>query len=823
MYYASIGILALFILLIENRDILIKRDKVFDKPFWVIYRRFLIAIIIYLVTDVLWGFLESLKIPALLFADTSFYFFSMAIGVFFWSQFVVVFLNEKNGFEAFLVHSGRIIALIVAVLSVVNIFFPLLFSIDPDGIYHALTFRYVILLAQIILLVLISIHTLESSFRLRKEVEKSKKYSIIAHFGLIMAFFMILQALFPYLPMYAVAYLLGTCLLRALVIRNEREEFRQKLDEAREISILKQSITTLLDNMPALSFSKDATTGVYLACNQAFAEYAHKENPDGVIGLTDEQIFDPETAKAFVEDDRMALSMDEPYIFYEDVKDAAGNGRQFQTTKLKFTDPDGRLCLLGMCEDVTDLVRIQRENATTKEAYEKARTSGIIFTHIAQTLAHGYEDLYYINLETEEFIEYHTDNETGALSEVRRGKEFFASCIRDAEGYVYPDDKERVLRAISHDNLISALEKNNVFMMTYRLLSDGEPFYVSMKVSRMEDDDRFIILGVADVDEDVKARLAAEQAKEERTAYMRLNALSGDFIAVYVVDPETDTYHEFSATDEYKSFDLSKEGTEFFEASREQIGKVIYSEDLERFMTYFTRENVLSEVEESGIFVMSYRLMINGKPTHVCLKASMIEEMEGKQLIVGINDVDSHVRREEDYTRRLAQAQVKASIDALTGVKNKHAYLDEEERLDRLIEEHREPEFAIVILDVNNLKTINDTKGHQAGDDYIRGACKIICDTFKKSPVFRVGGDEFAVVTEGDDYTSIDTLVGKINDHNAKASCSGGIVIACGFAKYDSDDCVATVFERADTAMYENKAILKEGKEETDKKESSVL
>jgi uncharacterized protein YlxW (UPF0749 family) len=67
----------------------------------------------------------------------------------------------------------------------------------------------------------------------------------------------------------------------------------------------------------------------------------------------------------------MALSMDKPYIFFEDVPDAAGNPRQFQTTKLKFIDAAGRLCTLGICQDVTDLVRIQRENATTKEAYEK--------------------------------------------------------------------------------------------------------------------------------------------------------------------------------------------------------------------------------------------------------------------------------------------------------------------------------------------------------------------------------------------------------------------------------------------------------------------
>ena len=71
-----------------------------------------------------------------------------------------------------------------------------------------------------------------------------------------------------------------------------------------------------------------------------------------MIGLTDEEIFDPDTARHFVEDDRVALSMDEPYIFFEDVPDAAGKQRQLQTTKLKYTDANGRLCTLGMKADL---------------------------------------------------------------------------------------------------------------------------------------------------------------------------------------------------------------------------------------------------------------------------------------------------------------------------------------------------------------------------------------------------------------------------------------------------------------------------------------
>ena len=133
-----------------------------------------------------------------------------------------------------------------------------------------------------------------------------------------------------------------------------------QVENAANLANLMGSVTSLLSNMPALSFSKDAQTGVYLACNQAFAEYAHKSSPEEVIGLTDHEIFDKETADHFVDDDKKAIEMDEPYIFFEDVPDAGGTHiRNLQTTKLKFVDTNGRLCTLGMCVDVTEMTKIK--------------------------------------------------------------------------------------------------------------------------------------------------------------------------------------------------------------------------------------------------------------------------------------------------------------------------------------------------------------------------------------------------------------------------------------------------------------------------------
>ena len=806
MYYSAIGLLAVFILLIENGDILPAARGAFEKPAWKVYRRFLFAVLAYYVTDILWGFLESRKLSALLFTDTTVYFMAMAAGVLFWAEFTVTYLGEKNEFGQMLVSAGRFIAGLITLLAMLNIVEPTLFSVDADCVYHTLPLRYAVLVVQILLLLLISGYAF---YNLRLHTANRGKNRAVVLFGLIMALFLFVQLWFAYLPLYSIAYMLGTCLLHTFVINEEHEEYRRGMEETEKIRALNDTIVSLMDNMPAMTFTKDAKTGVYLACNQAFAEYAHKDTPAGVIGLAAEEIFDADTARQFTEEDRIALSMDEPYVFFEDVPDAAGNQRQLQTTKLKYTNFAGQLCVLGMCQDVTDMVRVQREDATSKEAYEKARSAGIIYTHTAQTLARGYTEILHVNLDSEEYIEYHVEENTGKLVEKRRGWHFFEVCSLDTEQFVYAEDCASVVKALERKTLEAELDRNRTFVMTFRMLKEGAPRYVNMNVSRSEDDGRWIILGVTDVDDQMKRRHAAVRAQEEQIAYARVKALIGDFLCIYIVDPKTGRYREFSATQSYEALAQDKEGMDFFAAVREAARRINHSEDLNRFLSTFTQENVMAEIGRHGIFTVSYRLMMEDQPRYVQLKAAIVQESEGDRLIVGINDIDAQVRQEETYVQRLAQARINASIDPLTGVKNRHAYLEAEARLNKQIAEQRAPEFAIVLLDVNDLKKVNDTAGHKAGDIYIKDACRIICDVFKHSPVFRIGGDEFAVISQGGDYARIDRLVARMSEHNRQASQNGGIIIACGMAKYEGDARTALVFERADRDMYGNKNRLK--------------
>ncbi len=457
-----------------------------------------------------------------------------------------------------------------------------------------------------------------------------------------------------------------------------------------------------------------------------------------------------------------------------------------------------------------DYAELAGENSRLREALRTERQHSVIYTHIAHALTRDYTDLFYVNMETDEYIEYHTDDDRGVLVESRRASDFFESCAREAKLYVHPEEQEKFVQAMNRQFLMHALSDSRFFEMSYRRIKNGRTFYVQMKVSRMTDDPRFIVIAVSDIDELVKKRKAEEKIQEERIIYARLHAITGNFIVIYVVDPVTGTYREFSSTDGFaESFRQAKEGRDFFRIAREKAAIHNDPADLNRFLAVFTKENVLKEIEANGIFTFGYCLLMNGKPLHVQMKAAMVEEKDGPQLIVGINDIDAQVRQEEEMEHRLLQAQSEANIDALTGVRNRHAYLEEETRMDRLIAANKARPFAVVVMDLNDLKKINDTCGHQFGDQYLCDACRIICDTFRHSPVFRIGGDEFAVIAQGQDYQNIKQRQQEMDAHNEAALKSNGIVIACGMSEFRDDPCVAAVFERADHAMYENKNRLK--------------
>ncbi|MBR0132754.1 MAG: GGDEF domain-containing protein [Lachnospiraceae bacterium] len=208
-----------------------------------------------------------------------------------------------------------------------------------------------------------------------------------------------------------------------------------------------------------------------------------------------------------------------------------------------------------------------------------------------------------------------------------------------------------------------------------------------------------------------------------------------------------------------------------------------------------------------------------------------------KKLAVGKTEVGELARQTsemmleiDDYMRTLVytnkelneskqrerDAQNMAMKDGLTGIRNKTAYENMRETLDNRVLEGF-TEFGVAMADMNYLKLINDTYGHDKGDLAIVKLSRIICNVFKHSPVFRIGGDEFAVILMGEDYTNADKLVEKFRGMISELSREWSlekwdrISAAIGMAKFDPlrDLTVESVFKRADDIMYNEKVKMK--------------
>ena len=293
----------------------------------------------------------------------------------------------------------------------------------------------------------------------------------------------------------------GRAVQKALEEARKTEEENRRLTEevqsAAKLADLLGSVSSLLTNMPAMSFSKELKTGRYLACNQAFAEYAGKARPEDVTGLTDHEIFDRETADHFVEDDQKAAAMDKPYIFFEDVPNASGSViRNLQTTKVKFLDPSGRECLLGMCVDVTEMARRKAEEAESRARQQELEEKLALQERLLEqeqrqrelnsmitAMASDYRSVYHVDLDEDDAVCYRAD--PGDPNQTPEGIHFpyLSRFTEYCERYVDPAYREGFLRFIQPDYVRKTMDTEPIMAYRYLAHRDGRDYYEMLRMA----------------------------------------------------------------------------------------------------------------------------------------------------------------------------------------------------------------------------------------------------------------------------------------------------------------------------------------------------
>ncbi len=177
-----------------------------------------------------------------------------------------------------------------------------------------------------------------------------------------------------------------------------------------------------------------------------------------------------------------------------------------------------------------------------------------------------------------------------------------------------------------------------------------------------------------------------------------------------------------------------------------------------------------------------------------------------------ISSAESNLRYMNEY-RTISE---KAHTDVLTGVRNKTAFEDMAMEFLERIDTEESPEIALIMADINNLKYINDTFGHKSGDEYIIGCCKIMSDLCNESHIFRIGGDEFIIILNGNEYADRQMLYEKLKSKFVESYTDETqdpwrrYSASLGYAEYEATDTgITDVMKRADAEMYKDKEAFK--------------
>ncbi len=186
----------------------------------------------------------------------------------------------------------------------------------------------------------------------------------------------------------------------------------------------------------------------------------------------------------------------------------------------------------------------------------------------------------------------------------------------------------------------------------------------------------------------------------------------------------------------------------------------------------------------------------------------LLDASDAEALLGEIARLRSEIARLEQRVEMLDQL---AHQDSLIELPNRRGFMRQLERLIDRVTRYGEP-AALLFVDIDGLKKINDSFGHAAGDEALIQVAQALAGGVRRSDcVARIGGDEFGILLEHADEQSARETAERLAARIAGCEfCFEGtclpLSVAIGFTKINADDTADSVMVRADHAMYREKA-----------------
>jgi len=251
-------------------------------------------------------------------------------------------------------------------------------------------------------------------------------------------------------------------------------------------------------------------------------------------------------------------------------------------------------------------------------------------------------------------------------------------------GMVHPEDYKRINSSI-HDQIENSID--HMDYAEYRIIRKDkairwvDDYGHYLNTSTYGGVFTVFISDITEKHEQIESNIASQMATiealnetlkkvhvEHITFSKVAQALAGDYFSIYVVDPETDNFVRYSAAKEYDRLGLQKSGEDFFNMMRMNMENLIHQDDRVRFMNIFTKEKVFFILKRDGSFTTKFMLLMEQGPTYVSMKATLLVDEDGSHLIIGTNNIDAQMKREQEFQQKMSDARNKAKNDFLANM-----------------------------------------------------------------------------------------------------------------------------------------------------------
>ena len=227
---------------------------------------------------------------------------------------------------------------------------------------------------------------------------------------------------------------------------------------------------------------------------------------------------DLEKILAVMEKKEVISLLDKMPVYSIDYRKLANGQTEYCRLKLARPGSESRGVVIGISNIHTQ--SLYRQTQETK--LQKVHRDSLTYARIAQALANEYFSIYYVNLDTNTFIEFSSTDKYKELQTENNGIDFFESCLHNAPLAVHEDDLDKVLYVLNKENMLKELDENGSISVTYRLVNGGKSVYANMKIILMEDpetESRHVVVGVSNID----AQIRREQKFAEAQALAKQN------------------------------------------------------------------------------------------------------------------------------------------------------------------------------------------------------------------------------------------------------------------------------------------------------------